>query len=70
MHEGYVKYTVWRRISNTHENSANIMSVVVTTVRWVCCGGRFSSGGGIGKIDGLCVWVEMWEMFVLISAFG
>ena len=23
---GYVKYTVWRPISNTHENMANIMS--------------------------------------------
>ena len=23
--------------------------------------GIFSSGGGIGKMDGLCVWVEMWE---------
>ena len=23
---GYVKYTVWRPITNTHENMANIMS--------------------------------------------
>ena len=26
MLKGYVKYTVWRRISNNHENIANIMS--------------------------------------------
>ena len=27
------------------------------------------SGGGIYKMDRLCVWVEMWEkMFVLMSA--
>ena len=27
----------------------------------VICGGLFSSGGSIGKMDGLCVWVEMLE---------
>ena len=26
MRKGYVKYTEWRRISNTHENIPNIMS--------------------------------------------
>ena len=26
MRGGYVKFTVWRRISNTHENLADIMS--------------------------------------------
>ena len=24
--EGYIEYTVWRRIFNTHENVGNIMS--------------------------------------------
>ena len=48
---------------------------MVLTVRrvWfeVICGGIFSSGGGIGKMDGLCVWVEMLEyVFVLMSVFG
>ena len=40
---------------------------VVFMVHWECCGvicggGEiFSSGGSIGKGDGLSVWVKMWE---------
>ena len=33
-------------------------------VHQVCCGvicRVVSSGGGIGKMDRLCVWVKMWE---------
>ena len=36
---------------------------MVLAVRRVCCRaicrGTFSSEGGISKINGLCVWVEM-----------
>ena len=101
---GYVKYSVWRPITNIHENMANIISTgcgsgwrwiwgfnggrgylryvwcvhwwrkVVLTVCRVWCGvileGIYRSRGGIGKMDGLCVWVETWEMFALMSAFG
>ena len=28
-------------------------------VLWGHLGGIFSSGGSIGKVDGLCVWVKM-----------
>ena len=33
----------------------------VSGVLWghLCVWGIFSSGGSIGKMDGLCVWVEM-----------
>ena len=34
--EGYVKYTVWRCISNSHENMANIMSTGCGSAwRWI-----------------------------------
>ena len=65
MREGYVKYILWRRIANTLENMATKIKCrkMILTVRRVCCGvifrGMFCSGGGIGKMDGLCVWVEM-----------
>ena len=32
-------------------------------------GGIFSSGGSIGKVDGLCVWVKMQEMFCIWIEF-
>ena len=105
VHGWYDKYTVWRPITNTHENMTNIMSTgsgsawwriwrvnggrwylkwvgcidwwrnVVLTVRRVWCGDICGWGyrirGGIDKIDGFWVWVEMWEkMFVFMSAFG
>ena len=42
---------------------------MVLTVRRVYCG--FICGGGIGKKDGLRVWVEMREkMLVFMSALG
>ena len=47
---------------------------MVLMVHGVCCeviwGGIFTRGDGTGKMDGLYLWVEMWEMFVLMSAFG
>ena len=103
MRGGCVKYSVWVRISNSHEKLAYIMSTdcgvhgdgyedlmkegVTYGASGVWFDGRkwslrcvgcevesfvreVSCEGGIGKMDRLCVWVEMWEMFVLMSAFG
>ena len=48
-----------------HEDGYKDLKKEGGTVRRLCCGvisrGIYRSGGGIGKMDWLCVWVEMWE---------
>ena len=74
--------SAWRWVKDFMEEGGtySVLSVLFDGGKWylwfIRCvvgsfvEGIFSSGGGMGKMDGLCVWVEIWIEFLIFCLAG